>query len=87
MPIRKKGIVMLKLTQAQLDALYQVYLRWQNTTPREIMPEEFEIVTEKEYRSISTGDYIGLWVGEADEADGILGHMYLGIESDGHTHS
>ena len=44
---------MVNLTQAQLDGLYKVYLKWQNITPEcNIMPE-----------------------------------MFLGIESDGYTHS
>ena len=66
----------MKVTQAQMDALYKVYLRWQDKTPHAIMPEEFEIVPDNEYRK---GDYIMVSVGE--------GKLVLGIESDGYTHS
>jgi hypothetical protein len=59
-----------------MDALYQVYLRWQDITERPIMPTEFEIVDACDYRK---GDYIGVVVGLTD--------MYLGIEFDGYTHS
>lgn len=78
---------MLKLTQAQLDALYQVYQRWQNKTPHAIMPEEFEVVEEEE---LKPGYNIGTWVGEPDEDKEwpqSMGYMYLGIERDGYTHS
>ena len=82
---------MLTLTQAQLDALYQVYLRWQNDTGHPIMPEEYEIVDEKDY---NPGDYIGTWVGYEHNGTTIngghihhYGSMYIGIERDGHTHS
>ena len=83
----------MKLTQAQMDALHEVYIRWQDKTPHAIMPTEFEIVPDDEYRD---GDYIGLWVGPPHESDSTTldggkvrnpGFMYLGIESDGHTHS
>ena len=72
----------MELTMHQLGALFKVYERWQNKTPHAIMPMEFEIVTIEEYRK---GDYIGVWVGgEPGQGNG---GMYLGIESDGHTHS
>ena len=72
----------MQLTQAQLDALYKVYKRWQDKTPHAIMPEEFEIVPDEEYNN---GDYIGVWVGgEPGQGNG---GMFLGIESDGYTHS
>ena len=76
----------MKCTQAQLDALYQVYLRWQDKTPHAIMPDEFEIVPDDEYR---VGDYIGIWVGGPIPTSRITPGpaMYLGIENDGHTHS
>ena len=75
----------MQLTQAQLDALYKVYLRWQNKTPHAIMPTEFEIVPDEEYRK---GDYIGVWVGgPVPQSRDHGAAMYLGIESDGHTHS
>ena len=75
----------MKLTQAQMDALYEVYIHWQNKTPHAIMPPEFEIVPDDEYRK---GDYIGLWVGGPVPQSRDHGSaMYLGIESDGHTHS
>ena len=74
---------MLKLTQAQLDALYQAYLAWQNKTPHAIMPEEFEVVAEKDYK---TEDYVGVWVAEPDKRSG-KGFILLIIESDGYTHS
>ena len=66
----------MQLTRAQLDALYDIYQRWQNKTPHAIMPEEFEIVPYEEYRK---GDYIMVSVGK--------GGLSLGIESDGYTHS
>ena len=66
----------MKITQAQLDALYRIYQQWQNKTPHAIMPEEFEIVPDGEYRK---GDYIMVSVGE--------GKLVLGIESDGYVHS
>jgi len=47
-----------------------------NTSTTAIMPEEFEIVPDEEYRK---GDYIMVSVGE--------GKLVLGIESDGYTHS
>ena len=75
----------MKLTQAQLDALYRVYLRWQDKTPHAIMPESFEIVSDDEYQD---GDYIGIWVGgpiPLSREHG--GSIYLGIEKDGYTHS
>ena len=84
---------MLTLTQAQLDALYQVYLRWQNTTPRAIMPEEYELISDDDARC-NDGSWHGVWVGGpprlsrseiGTEKD--RGRMYLGIERDGHTHS
>ena len=72
----------MELTMHQLGALFKVYQQWQNKTPHAIMPTEFEIVTIEEYRK---GDYIGVWVGgEPGQGNG---GMYLGIESDGHTHS
>ena len=72
----------MKVTQAQMDALYRVYLRWQDKTPHAIMPDEFEIVPDEESRK---GDYIGVWVGgEPGQGNG---GMYLGIEADGYTHS
>ena len=75
----------MQLTQAQLDSLYNVYQRWQDKTPHAIMPEEFEIVPDEEYRK---GDYIGVWVGGHNDVDNTgLGQMFLGIESDGYTHS
>ena len=75
----------MQLTQAQLDAIYKVYQQWQNKTPHAIMPEEFEIVPDEEYRK---GDYIGVWVGgPVPQSRDHGGSMYLGIESDGHTHS
>ena len=66
----------MKVTQAQLDALYKVYQRWQNKTEYDIMPMDFEIVPDEDYPK---GDYIGVWVANKS--------LYLGIESDGHTHS
>ena len=72
----------MQLTQAQLDALYKVYKQWQNKTPHAIIPVEFEIVPDDEYRK---GDYIGVWVG--GEPGRNNGGMFLGIESDGYTHS
>jgi hypothetical protein len=49
------------------------------------MPQEFEIVPDDEYR---VGDYIGIWVGGPVPQSRDHGSaMYLGIESDGHTHS
>jgi len=75
----------MQLTRAQLDALYDIYQRWQNKTPHAIMPEEFEIVPYEEYRK---GDYIGVWVGGHNDVDNTgLGQMFLGIESDGYIHS
>ena len=77
----------MKCTQRQMDALYQVYLRWQTKTPHAIMPMGFEVVPNDEYRD---GDYIGVWVGEPTQghiAASDPGAMYLGIEKDGHTHS
>ena len=75
----------MKCTQAQLDALYQAYLRWQDKTPHAIMPDEFEIVPDDEYKR---GDYIGMWVGGPVPQSRDRGSsMYLGIESGGHTHS
>ena len=67
----------MKVTQAQMDALYRVYLRWQDKTDADIMLREFEIVPDDEYRK---GDYVGVWVGSEPQ-------MYLGIEHDGYTHS
>lgn len=79
----------MKLTQAQMDALYEVYIRWQNETPHAIMPTHFEIVPDD-----GSDDYIGVWVGFPHDSTtpngGKIHHqgdMYLGIESDGHTHS
>jgi len=75
----------MKLTMHQLGALFKVYERWQNKTPHAIMPMEFEIVTIEEYRK---GDYIGVWVGgPVPQSRDHGGALYLGIESDGHTHS
>ena len=75
----------MKCTQAQLDALYQVYLRWQDKTPHAIMPEEFETVPDYNYRN---GDYIGVWVGGVvPTSREETGSLYLGIEKDGYTHS
>lgn len=72
----------IEFTQLQIDALYQVYLSWQDITPRPIMPEKFEIVSQEDY---AAGDYYGLWVGTPICNN--PGSMYLGIEGDGHTHS
>ena len=75
----------MKITQAQLDSLYRVYQQWQDKTPHAIMPEEFEIVPDGEYRK---GDYIGVWVGgPVPQSRDHGSSMYLGIESDGHVHS
>ena len=75
----------MKLTQAQMDALHDVYIRWQNKTPHAIMPTEFEIIPDEDCRY---GDYIGIWVGGPVPQSREHGSaMYLGIESDGHTHS
>ena len=77
----------MKCTQAQLDALYQIYLRWQDKTEHAIMPDEFEIVPDEDYK---LGDYIGVWVGTAPEGSEWPhnhGSMFLGIEKDGYTHS
>ena len=75
----------MKCTQEQMDALYRVYLRWQDKTPHAIMPLEFEIVPYDDYRY---GDYIGAWVGGPIPQSGDHGSaMYLGIEKNGHTHS
>lgn len=73
---------MFKLTEAQLKALYAVYLRWQNITPQAIMPRSFEIIPESE---VTPGSYFGLWVGTPTKEE--PGSIYLGIEADGHTHS
>ena len=75
----------MKITQAQMDALYRVYLRWQDKTDADIMPREFEIVPDDEYRK---GDYVGVWVGGPVPQSRDHGTaMYLGIENDGYTHS
>ena len=81
----------MKVTQAQLDALFKVYLRWQDKTEHAIMPEEFTLVPDDEYR---VGDCIGVWVGtpdadrdKTDKRFNRFGSMYLGIEHDGYTHS
>jgi len=78
----------MRLTQAQMYALYKVYLEWQGKTPHAIMPSEFEIVPDDEYRD---GDYIGAWVGgEIPRGNYPFppgSAMYLGIEKDGYTHS
>ena len=70
----------MQLTQAQLDALYKVYQQWQDKTPYAIMPEDFGIIEEDEQNYC-----IGLWVGGKPGQGN--GGMYLGIESDGYTHS
>jgi len=67
----------MKVTQAQIEALYKVYLRWQDKTPHAIMPMDFEVVEDG-------FGYIGVWVGGEP---GEPGSMYLGIELDGYTHS
>ena len=55
----------MKCTQAQIDALYKVYLQWQDVTPHAIMPNEgVEIVPDEDYK---TGDYFGVWVGTPAE--------------------
>ena len=70
---------MVNLTQAQLDGLYKVYLKWQNITPEcNIMPEKFNIIE-------TTTRYIGVWVGTP--TSGNPGSLFLGIESDGYIHS
>ena len=76
----------MKCTQAQFDALVKVYLRWQDKTPHEIIPDHgVEIVPDEEYRD---GDYLGVWVGgPVPQSRDHGGAMYLGIEKDGHTHS
>ena len=75
----------MQLTQAQLDAIYRIYQQWQDKTPHAIMPVDFEIVPDENYRK---GDYIGVWVGEStQQSQSRHGSMYLGIESDGYTHS
>ena len=71
----------MKVTQAQIDALYKVYLRWQNKTAHDIMPREFEVVPSEECPG-----YIGIWVGTPTDSTP-HGSMYLGIEPDGYTHS
>jgi hypothetical protein len=73
---------MIKFTQHQLGALFQVYLNWQNITPHPIMPESFEVVSVEEY---GVSDYYGLWVGTPINDN--PGSLYIGIEGDGHTHS
>ena len=79
---------MMKCTQAQLDALYQIYLRWQDKTVYPIMPTDPEIVPDDDYKD---GDYIAVWVGTLQERDNgstiCPGSIYLGVEKDGHTHS
>lgn len=82
----------MKCTQAQIDALYRIYLRWQDKTPHAIMPIEFEIVATWDDDSgkpfMKPGDYIGVWVGGPIPQSRNHGSaMYLGIEADGHTHS
>ena len=73
----------MKLTQAQLDALYKVYQQWQNTTPHAIMPDDFEIIEGDDQNY-----YIGVWVGGPTPLSRERGNgMYLGIESDGYIHS
>ena len=75
----------MKVTQAQLDALYTVYQRWQDKTPHAIMPQEYEVIADYDYRN---GDYIGVWVGgDIPISRDPTGAMYLGIEKDGYTHS
>ena len=75
----------IECTQAQLDALYQVYLRWQNKTPHNIMPLGIEIISEDDYKD---GNYLGVWVGDSIPDSVYRGNaIYLGIEKDGHTHS
>jgi len=70
---------MVHLTQAQLDSLYQIYLKWQNVSPMSnIMPEKFQIVE-------STTRYIGVWVGYPH--NGNPGSLFIGVEPDGHAHS
>ena len=70
------------ITQAQLDAIYSIYQRWQDKTPHAIMPTNFKVIPDDEYRD---GDYVGVWVG--GEPGYGNGGMYLGIEKDGYTHS
>lgn len=72
---------MLKLTAKQIEALFQVYLRWQNITPCPIMPTSFFLISEEEYGT----KYHGIWVGKPHK--GNPGSLFLGIESDGYTHS
>jgi hypothetical protein len=75
----------MKLTDQQMDALFQVYLKWQDKTPSPIMLSEFETVSIEAYESeFGKGTYLGIWVGGEP---GKPGAMYLGIESNGHTHS
>jgi hypothetical protein len=77
----------MKCTQAQLDALYEVYLLWQSATPHAIMPDNFEIVPDDD---LGDGYYIGAWVGgdiPTRRKSLSTGAIYLGIEKDGHTHS
>ena len=76
----------MKLTQAQMDALYKVYQQWQDKTPHAIMTNDgVEIIPDDEYRD---GDYLGVWVGGPVPQSRDHGSaMYLGIEKDGHTHS
>ncbi|KKN78967.1 hypothetical protein LCGC14_0344430 [marine sediment metagenome] len=77
----------MKCTRAQIDALYQVYLRWQDLTSHAIMPKDLEIVEDEEY---GDGDYIGIWVGpykECKERPDRKGAIFIGIEKDGHEHS
>ncbi len=84
---------MITCTQAQLDALYKIYQRWQKSTPHAIMPQEFNILSKEDFLAqCGICNYIGLWVGgPAPEGLKKSGKkptgMYLGIEVDGHTHS
>ena len=81
---------MTRLTQAQLDALYKVYMRWQNKTPHVIMPLEFKVLSEEEYlKTCGAYNYIGVWVGgpTPEHYKNPGSAMFLGIEVDGYTHS
>ena len=80
----------MKMTVEQLGALVDIWLRWRECTPHDIVPkpEDIELVPSSEYRK---GDYIGIWVGAPTHISGVTkpnpGSLYLGIESDGYTHS
>lgn len=74
-------------TQEQLDALYQVYQKWQSSTPHLIMPKVFTIVTKEEFDDIKPNNgYLGIWVGEPTQHNP-SGSLYIGIETDGHAHT